>query len=134
MAGKIKVEWNSKAVMQALKEMTEFEEERAAKRVWAWAIKNVPIGKITRIPKGNAKEWAKRIPGTLLKSIKIFKSRFKEGGQLVWAGNTFLVYYAHFVEFGTVFMTKRRGERFMRKAILRERRNFYKQLENNLKD
>lgn len=129
MKGTVKVEWNSKAVIDLIKEMSSEQETDAARRVFAYAIKDVPVGRITRFQTKRSKKWKwfyKRTPGTLMRSIQNLASKYahRGGGRIVWAGDDRLAYYAHFVEFGTVFSKKRGGSRFLRKSILRERRRF----------
>lgn len=126
--GTYRVEWYTKEVMAAVQEMTKAEEYEASKRVMASAKKFVPIGKIIRL--NVAKEWMRRVPGTLKASIKMLRGRY--GGRLVWAGGMIMVYYAHFVEFGTHLTKKRSGERFMRKAINAERLYFVNSIKRNL--
>ena len=134
MKGTVKVEWNSKAIIDLIKEIAVEQETDAAKRIFAYAIKDVPIGKIVRFKTGRSKKWQwfqKRTPGNLMRSIKNLASKYahRGGGRLVWAGDDRLAYYAHFVEYGTVFSKKRSGSRFLRKSILRERRSFVKSID-----
>jgi hypothetical protein len=129
MKGTVKVEWNSKAVIDLIKEMASEQETEAARRVFAYAIKDVPVGRTVRFQTKRSKHWKwfyKRTPGTLMRSIRNLASKYahRGGGRIVWAGDDRLAYYAHFVEFGTVFSKKRGGSRFLRKSILRERRRF----------
>jgi hypothetical protein len=129
MKGTVKVEWNSKAVIDLIKEMATEQETEAARRVFAYAIKDVPVGRAVRYKTGRSRKWQwfqKRTPGTLMRSIKNLASKYasRGGGKIVFAGDDRLAYYAHFVEYGTVFSKKRGGARFLRKAILRERRRF----------
>ena len=129
MKGTVKVEWSSKAILDLIKEIAVEQETEAAKRIFAHAIKDVPYGKIVRFKTARSKKWQwfqKRTPGTLMRSIKNLASKYAKrgGGRIVWAGDDRLAYYAHFVEYGTVFSKKRGGTRFLRKSILRERRRF----------
>ena len=129
MKGTVKVEWNSKAIIDLIKSVAVEQETEAAKRVFAYAVKDVPFGKITRFKTPRSKKWKwfyKRTPGTLMRSIKNLASKYahRGGGKIVFAGDDRLAYYAHFVEYGTVFSKKRSGSRFLRKSILRERRRF----------
>ena len=129
MKGTVKVEWNSKAILDLIKEMAAEQETEATRRVFAYAIKDVPFGRTVRVKSPRSKKWKwfyKRTPGTLMRSIKNLASKYahRGGGRLVFAGDDRLAYYAHFVEFGTVFSKKRGGSRFLRKSILRERRRF----------
>ncbi len=122
------VQWYTKEVMAAVSAMTRSEEYEASKRVLSSAKKFVPIGKILRL--NVTKDWLRRVPGTLKASIRMLRGKY--GGRLVWAGGMIMVYYAHFVEFGTVFTKKRSGERFMRKAINAERTYFFNSIKRNL--
>jgi hypothetical protein len=129
MKGTVKVEWSSKAILDLIKEIAVEQETDAAKRIFAHAIKDVPVGRVVRFKTGRSKKWKwshKRTPGTLMRSIKNLASKYahRGGGRIVWAGDDRLAYYAHFVEYGTVFSKKRGGSRFLRKSILRERRRF----------
>jgi len=135
--GTVKVEWNSKAIIDLIKEMATEQEDEAAKRIFAHAIKDVPYGHIVRFKTGRSKKWQwfqKRTPGTLMRSIKNLASKYAQrgGGRIVFAGDDRLAYYAHFVEYGTVFSKKRGGERFLRKSILRERRRFRDSIQASL--
>lgn len=143
---KTKVVWNSKAILDLMREITDEQENISAQRIWSTAIHLVPKGKYgsyryekSRKPlirrgkqKGRGvvkKDWQIKRVGTLMRSIKRVSSKFKEGGKLVWVGNERIAYYAHFIEFGTVFMRMRRGYRFLRKAINKERNRFLKELQ-----
>jgi hypothetical protein len=127
--GTVKVEWNSKAILDLIKEIAVEQETDAAKRIFAHAIKDVPVGRTVRFKTARSRKWQwfqKRTPGTLMRSIKNLASKYasRGGGKIVFAGDDRLAYYAHFVEYGTVFSKKRGGSRFLRKSILRERRRF----------
>jgi len=127
MKSTIKVEWNSKAVIDLIKEIAAMEEAGAARRVFAYAVRDVPVGNVVRFKTSRSKKWQwfqKRTPGTLMRSIKHLASKFRGGGKIVFAGDDRLAYYAHWVEYGTVFSKRRGGSRFLRKSILRERRRF----------
>ena len=129
--GKFKVEWYSKEVLSAIAAMTEAEEKEAAQRVLIRARRKVPVGtKIVATPfKGKAHQ--SRYPGRLKESLRTTRSKFKEGGWLVWAGNE-LAYYARFVEYGTVFMKRRTGYKYLRGALNLERSYFIRRLRKQL--
>lgn len=59
------------------------------------------------------KSWQERKPGSLLKSIKVVKSKYKDGGYLVKVGGRD-TYYWFFVEYGT---SKMYPTWFMAKAL-----------------
>jgi uncharacterized protein YaiE (UPF0345 family) len=150
----VKVEWNSKAVINLIREMATQEEAASTHRIFAYARSAVPIGKYgqyrypsARVPymrrkKGELsyrrgktkKDWQERRAGRLFRSIKKLESKYgKDGGKLVFAGDMRLTYYAHFVEFGTVyFKQKRSGYKFLRNAINRERRVFSGKIQSAL--
>jgi hypothetical protein len=138
--GTYKVEWNSKAILDEIQAMAAVEESAAAKRVWAYAIKNVPVGNTTIYDqhgprKGKFKWYRRRSPGTLLRSIRNLASKFTGGGKVVYAGDERLAYYAHWVEYGTIFFKqKRHGYRYLRNSLLREKRAFAKKLQEALQD
>ena len=137
MRSTVKVEWNSKAVIDLIKQMATEQEAEAARRVFAYAIKDVPVGRTLRFKTARSRKWKwslKRTPGTLMRSIKNLSSKYahRGGGKIVFAGDDRLAYYAHFVEYGTVFSKKRGGARFLRKSILRERRRFRDSIANVL--
>lgn len=109
--------------------MTEEEEKESADRVLKRAKKYVPVGK-KRIKSDVI--WRRRIPGSLRRSIKVKKSKFQEGGYIVRAGNERRIFYAHWVEFGTIFMSRRKGYKYLRKAMNLERSRFTRMLRKNL--
>lgn len=129
MRGTVKVEWNSKAVIDLIKEMATEQETGAAQRIFAHAVKDVPFGRIVRFKTARSRKWQwfqKRTPGSLMRSIKNLASKYasRGGGRIVFAGDDRLVYYAHFVEYGTIYSKKRGGSRFLRKSLTQERRRF----------
>lgn len=151
-AGSLLIKWNSQAVINTIREMASFEEQAATNRVFAEAVRNVPIGKYGayRYPKYRGQQagrkfkkrgskyrliakYKRKNPGSLMRSIKKIESKFQDGGYLVWAGNEQrFIYYAHFIEYGTAFMNRRRGYRFLRKAIDKEKRRFQANLQRSL--
>jgi len=126
--GRTIVNWYGKEVLADIAKMTVAEEYEASQRIFKDAKRKVPVGNVVRT--SGSKEWMRRISGTLRASIKLIKGKY--GGRLVWVGDMLAVYYAHFVEFGTVFTKKRRGERFLRRSIDAERRKFLNAIKRNL--
>lgn len=60
-----------------------------------------PVGKVERqIAAAAGKSWGIRRPGNLRESIRVAKSRYKDGGWLVLIGG-YDTYYWSFVEWGT---------------------------------
>ncbi len=129
--GRFKVEWIGDQVLATISDMTDEEEKAAAERVKKRALRYVPVGtRIVATPfRGKAAQ--SRYPGRLKSTIRIEKSKFKDGGYLVWAGSD-LAFYAPFVEFGTIFMKKRKGFRFMKRAVALEKSYFIRRLRKRL--
>ena len=87
--------------------------ERAGEVVAASARQKVPIGK-ARDPYKTGKEWTARKAGALRDSIRV--TRLKDDAKQnirVYAGNK-EVYYARFVEYGTV---KMKAKPYLRPAL-----------------
>lgn len=154
MAIIIKTDWNSKAIINIIREMATHEEAASTHRIFAYARSNVPIGKYGKYRYSSArtpfyrrkkdsmsyrrgktkKDWQERRAGRLFRSIRKLESKYgKDGGKIVFAGSDRLTYYAHFVEFGTVyFKQKRRGYKFLRGGINREKRLFTGKIQESL--
>lgn len=129
--GKFKIQWYGKEVLQEIAAMTAAEEKAAAQRVLKRARRKVPIGtKIQASPYGG-KAHQSRYPGRLRSTLRLARSKFKDGGWLVFAGND-LAYYARFVEYGTIFMTRRKGYKYLRGALALEKGYFTRQLRKKL--
>lgn len=95
------VKWYDKQLMRDLKPMIERMEKAAARRIAAAAKRRCPVwdGEGRKISPGDD-TWKARKPGSLRKSIRVEKSKYKDGGYIVLAGN-YDVFYASFVELGT---------------------------------
>ena len=77
------------------------------------ARQKCPVGTVTR-PVGNGKYWQERQPGALQKTIRVTRLYDNRKRNVrVYAGNK-TVYYAGFVEMGTVNMT---AKPFLRPAL-----------------
>lgn len=127
---RFKLEWHAKEVMRAVSAMTKDEEKASAHRILKRARRYVPVGNRTINSRG--KSWKSRHPGKLKGSLEVHESRYPEGGYVVFAGDDYDLFYAHFIEFGTIFMEKRKGYKFMRKATNLERARFVRQLRKNM--
>ena len=93
------------ASMDRLKAAAEVIAEKARQRV--------PVGTITR-PAGTGKYWMEREPGSLKKSIRVVtKTDSNSRNVRVYAGNS-KVFYARFVEYGTI---KKGARPFLRPAL-----------------
>lgn len=133
--GKFKIQWYADDVMRAISQMTYAEERDSAARIEKRAQRYVPVGSQVRATPFRGKLWQNRYPGTLKRSIKKLRSRFTGGGFIVKAGHDMgdgPAFYGHWVEFGTVFMRKRRGYKFMRKALALEKALFTRNLRKQL--
>lgn len=97
--------WRAKEVFNEISTQAFKNAETVMDQVAAAAKIKAPVGTITRTATGSSKVWTERIPGSLRKSIRRV-SRTDKNNVRVYAGN-FQVYYARFVEMGTVKMRKR---------------------------
>ena len=100
----VKVEWNSKPVIDAIDKNVAKTEKRIAQVVRRTAMALVP-----------------KISGTLRSEIKINASKFKGGGYYVQpqGPRNYTRYYASFVEFGT---SRAGSQPYMRPAIKKNER------------
>ncbi len=106
-----RVEWHPEEITAEIEKKAMDRLEKAGEVVAAKARNLVPVGK--NIPAGKGK-WSKREAGALKKSIRVV--RLKGDPKLnvrVYAGNK-EVYYARFVEYGTV---KMKAKPFLRPAL-----------------
>ena len=135
--------------MNAIASITAEEERAAARRVHQKTLKYTPVlnrkqrkwGHYFRAKHGRAKkDWQRKIPGALKRSVKLLRSRFHRGGWVVFAGD-FVAWYARIVEYGTKmrrqkttgrFVGKMPAKKFMRKAITAEKRRFTYHLKKKL--
>ena len=129
--GKFKIEWYGKEVLREIAAMTSAEEKAAAARVLKRARKKVPVGTKIQASPFRGKAHKSRYPGRLRSTLRLARSKFKDGGWLVFAGSD-LAYYARFVEYGTVFMTRRKGYKYLRGALSQEKSYFTRQLRKKL--
>ena len=133
--GRFRIDWYADEVMKAISDMTYAEERDAAERLARRARRYVPVGKQVRATPFYGKSYQSRFPGTLKRSIRIIKSKYPGGGFVVVAGHDAgqgPAYYAHFVEFGTVFMEKRKGFKYMKRSVNLERAYFVRRLRKQL--
>ena len=133
--GRFQVKWYGKEVLKEMSLVTAVEEKAAAERVMKRVLKKVPVGGRTRAASGKA--HTSRSPGRLKRSIRIGKSKFKDGGFLVLAGGEMPhPYYAFWVERGTIFTFKqkfgRKGEQFMKRSVALEKSRFIRQMRKRL--
>lgn len=109
----IRISWNPDLASEEITRKAMGRLEKAAEVVADRARSLVPVGK--DIPQGEGK-WSKREAGALKRTIRVV--RLKGDPKLdvrVYAGNrTRGVFYAHFLEFGTI---KMRAKPFLRPAL-----------------
>lgn len=91
----MRLEWNDKEVIMEVNKALEKAAKRGAEITASQARQRCPVGSFER----DAKSWKRRSPGSLRDSIGVVKSRYKNGGYLVVAGD-FYTYYAKWVELG----------------------------------
>ena len=128
------VEWFGQVNLNQVTAIVEWSEKASAERIEKEAIASCPVGEWERSvsggPKHGGKSWTARKPGALRDSIKARKSKFKDGGWIVIAGNED-VFYASFVELGVpAHDIKKRP--FMRRAKKNEEKKFYNYLKAKL--
>ena len=130
------VEWHGEIILKQVRAVAELSEKASAERIEKEAIEDCPTGEegwgraVSGGPKHGGKSWTARKSGSLRDSIKARKSKFKDGGWIVSAGNDD-VFYASFVELGVpVYGIKKRP--FMRHAKKNEEKKFYNYLKAKL--
>lgn len=126
-----KIEWHGNAFIMEMNKLFPKEvEEKAAKNIALRARANCPVGTISRrvSQKGKSKDksWSSRTPGRLKKSIKAYKSKFKDGGWIVMAGG-FDAFYAWMVEFGVPGISPKP---YLRPALEAERHRLFYYMAN----
>ena len=97
----IEIKWYDRELLRELSPLLEKMEAAAARRIAAAARRRCPVwdGEERQIGPAD-KSWKARKRGALRDSIRVSKSKYNEGGYLVFAGN-YDVFYASFVELGT---------------------------------
>lgn len=131
--GKAKVKWHGEALLREIRAMTSEEEKKAAQRISVRLQKRVPVRQKQYPPsKRNAAGYQRRYRGSLKRSIRVAKSRYREGGWIAVVGNAARAWYAWFVEAGTVYTSRqkygRSGEKYMRDSANLEKRRFVYQI------
>jgi len=93
------IKWDDRELQVDISKAMNSKLKTAANMVASIARQEVPVGKITRAA-GKFKSWQGRKPGSLKSSIRVKKSRFKDGGWIVTVGGRD-TYYWFFVHYGT---------------------------------
>jgi HK97 gp10 family phage protein len=107
-----KIEWDDRQLAIEINKSMNSKLRSSAEIVADYARANINDGKIKRAATQFA-SWKGRKPGSLRKSVKVVKSKFKGGGWLVKVGGHD-TYYWFFVEYGT---SKMAPQHFMRDAL-----------------
>jgi len=103
--------WNPEPVLAEIRANTMDRLQEIAEKVADKARQNVPVGK--DVPQGKGK-WSKREAGALKKSIRVVRLKGDPKSNVrIYAGNR-EVFYARFVEYGTVKMP---AKPFLRPAL-----------------
>jgi HK97 gp10 family phage protein len=102
------IKWDEKTVIRRVEKTTKQEAREAAKRILKDAKKYAPVGKWERDAYTEGQSWSRRKPGTLRDSIKMYRAKYREGGEqyTIFAGD-YYAFYARFVELGTPGNVKR---------------------------
>lgn len=94
-----KLDWQGAKVKRKVDMSMQRWAKRSAMMVANEARRNTPVGRVFRSAGAGQKQWQARTPGSARRSIKVKKSRFKNGGYLVYAGG-YQTYYYRFLELG----------------------------------
>jgi hypothetical protein len=150
LKNKVIVEWFGDEIYKQIGQLTEQDQAVASVRVHAAVLRNTPTGSYKRSfrqkyvnTKGDLvtmKEWQRRTPGTLKRSIVRLKSRYKGGGYIIYGGNWY-AYYARIAEYGTKmrrqkttgrFTGSMKGIKYMKKAIRQEKRRLIQDVKQSM--
>jgi len=139
--GDVLIKWYDRELLSDLRPLLNKMEKAAARRILAAAKRRCPVwdGEERQIGPSD-KTYKARKRGALRDSIRTEKSKFKDGGYLVLAGN-YDVFYASFVELGTKSWWARgpHGEYkrrplpedpFLRGPLEREKKMFWRRIED----
>lgn len=99
------VGWRAKDVFQGISDQAFANAEIVMDNVVSIARNLCPVGTISRPQREGGKEWTERKPGSLRATIRRV-SRKDKNNIRVYAGNK-KIFYARFVEYGTVKMRKK---------------------------
>lgn len=137
--GRFQIKWHAARVLKEMDTMVAVEEKDAARRIMLRVLKKVPVrqkryghsrGLWNFSNYRHGKSWKTRAPGRLKRSVRMAKSKYKDGGYLVLAGRYggSLPYYAYWVEYGTIFTFRqrygRKGEQYMKRSRELEKARF----------
>ena len=121
------VKWYDKELMRRLRPIIARLEKDTAHRIEREAKAMCPVwdGEERELKPGDA-TWKARKRGALRDSIRAVRSKYRDGGWIVMAGN-YDVFYAAFVELGTPGRQIPKNP-FLRRPLEREKRTFRKKL------
>lgn len=106
----MKIEWFADRVINRVEDSLQDQEYNTAKKVFEEARRRAPVGDTIKSTPLHGKSWQSRYPGKLKESIKMYRSKYPDGGFIVVAGDKD-AYYARFVELGTPGRTMRVGSK-----------------------
>ena len=130
------VEWHGVKILRQAEKVVETNEKKSAKRIEKEAKRLCPVGEFERAAKSGDKAWKSRKPGKLRDAIKADKSKFEEGGWIVYVpaqGSD--TYYVRWVELGAPARNKEQWrtsghaypvprQPFLRPALEREKKKY----------
>jgi hypothetical protein len=136
--------------MKEVGRVTEKDQQESSQRVYRDVLKFTPTGSYRRSYRKEYKNalgktvrmkgWQQRLSGRLRSTIRRLRSKYKDGGWIVYGGS-WLAYYARIVEYGTSmrrqkttgrFTGKAKAARYMRKALSLERARFKRRVVQSL--
>lgn len=136
MSDDYKIVWNSKKIIDEINAKKEIAAKKIAAQIKKSAQELCPVGEWERnvAAKGRykGKSWTARKPGTLKKSIRYKKSKYKDGGCIVTAGGLD-AFYASFVELGVEIKNLKRKKPFLRPALDKNKQIYKKEIEKIIK-
>jgi HK97 gp10 family phage protein len=138
------VQWNGLRILSQVKSAVGESEKVSAKRIEKEAKRLCPVGDWESAAKSGQKSWKTRKPGRLRDAITAAKSKFKDGGWIVYVpaqGSD--TYYVRWVELGAPARSKEQWKTsghahpvprqpFLRPAFHNEAKNFKRRLKTKI--
>ena len=136
----VTVEWHGIKILNQVREVCTESEEAVAKRIAKIAKKKCPVGDFERAARPGQEFWKTRRPGLLRDSIQYKKSKYRDGGWIVFVpGQGSGTYYVRWVELGAPERSHEQWKTsghaypvprqpFLRPAAEEEKRHFRKRL------
>jgi hypothetical protein len=152
LKNKAVMKWYGDELLREINTGKEHAEKEVAERVYRRVLSQTPVGKYGmsfktqllvksgKIKTERLKNW-RRFPGALRSSIQKLKSKFQDGGYIVYAGDK-RAWYANIVEWGTTTRRQKttgrftgrqqKGKRYLRKAIAFEKSYLIKKIRQSI--